>query len=99
MEFIELESVGSLVTNLGDVHPTASIDNKITDDGVCIFDVDSEWIENLSVDDLIDLISFLDEHIGWTPESQIHASYNEQRNHVWSQWEDANNHYVNLEAI
>ena len=99
MEFIELESVGSLVTNLGDVHPTASIDNKITDDGVCILDVDSEWIENLIVDDLIDLISFLDEHIGWTPESQIHASYNEWRNHVWSQWEDANNHYVNLEAI
>ena len=99
MEFIELESVGSLVTNLGDVHPTASIDNKITDDGVCIFDVDSEWIENLIVDDLIDLISFLDEHIGWTSESQIHASYNEWRNHVWSQWEDANNHYVNLEAI
>ena len=99
MEFIELESVGSLVTNLGDVHPTASIDNKITDDGVCIFDVDSEWIENLIVDDLIDLISFLDVHIGWTPESQIHASYNEWRNHVWSQWEDANNHYVNLEAI
>ena len=99
MEFIELESVGSLVTNLCDVHPTASIDNKITDDGVCIFDVDSEWIENLIVDDLIDLISFLDEHIGWTPESQIHASYNEWRNHVWSQWEDANNHYVNLEAI
>ena len=58
-----------------------------------------EWIENLGVDDLIDLIAFLDEHIGWTPESQIHGGYEQLRNNIWSQWEEANNHYVNLEAI
>ena len=99
MKYIELKSVGSLVTNLGDVHPTASIDNKITDDGVSVFDVDSEWIENLVVDDLISLVKFLDEHIGWSSESQIHYGYGEWRRTIWSQWEDANNHYVNLEAI
>ena len=97
MEFIELESVGSLVTNLGDVHPTASIDNQITDDGVSIFDVDLEWIENLVVDDLINLVMFLDEHIGYRAGSQIHGCYEEWRNTIWCHWEDTNNHYVNLE--
>ena len=64
-----------------------------------IVETTDEWIENLGVDDLIDLIAFLDEHIGWTPESQIHGGYEQWRNNVWCQWEDVNNHYVNLEAI
>ena len=38
MEFIELKSVGSLVTNLGDVHPTSDVDNKIAGEGVNIFE-------------------------------------------------------------
>ena len=67
--------------------------------GVSVFETTDEWIENLGVDDLIDLIAFLDEHIGWTPESQIHGGYEQWRNNVWCQWEDVNNHYVNLEAI
>ena len=98
MEYIELESVGSLVTNLGDVHPTASIDNQITDDGVSIFEVCDEWIENLSREDLISLVLFLDEHIGWTPDSQIHGGYEEWRTNTWSHWEDVNNEYMNLNA-
>ena len=98
MEFIELESVGSLVTNLGDVHPAASIDNQITDDGVSIFEVCDEWIENLSRNDMIRLIMFLDNHIGWTPDSQIHGNYEEWRTNTWSHWEDVNNEYMNLNA-
>ena len=105
INYIDLESVGSTVTKEGMVFPidiyeipeTASDAEELM--GVNVFETTDEWIENLVVDDLINLIAFLDEHIGWTPESQIHASYNEWRNHVWSQWEDANNHYVNLEAI
>ena len=105
MSFIDLNSVGSTLTKDLKVFPidcseapeTASEAEEMM--GVNVFETTDEWIENLGVDDLIDLIAFLDEHIGWTPESQIHASYNEWRNHVWSQWEDANNHYVNLEAI
>ena len=98
MEFIELKSVGSLVTNLGDVHPTASIDSQITDDGVSIFEVCDEWIENLSRNDMIRLIMFLDNHIGWTPDSQIHGGYEEWRTNTWSHWEDVNNEYMNLNA-
>ena len=105
MSFIDLDSVGSTVTSEGLVFPidvseapeTASDADEMS--GVNIFECSDEWYWNLSLVDGYNLLAFLDEHIGWTPESQIHASYNEWRNHVWSQWEDANNHYVNLEAI
>ena len=105
MNFIELESVGSTVTNEGLVFPidcseapeTASEADEMM--GVNIFETTDEWIENLSVDDLINLIAFLDEHIGWTEDSQIHGGYEQWRNNTWSHWEDVNNHYVNLEAI
>ena len=105
MNFINLDSVGSTVTNEGLVFPiditegpeTASDADEMM--GVNVFETTDEWIENLGVDDLIDLIAFLDEHIGWTPESQIHGGYEQWRNNIWSQWEEANNHYVNLEAI
>ena len=105
MSFIDLNSVGSTVTSEGLVFPidcseapeTASDAEEMM--GVNVFECDDEWYYSLSLVDGYNLLAFLDEHIGWTPESQIHASYNEWRNHVWSQWEDANNHYVNLEAI
>ena len=61
MEFIELKSVGSLVTNLGDVHPTSDVDNKIAGEGVNIFDVDDEWIWSLSLVDGYNLLSFLED--------------------------------------
>ena len=98
MEFIELESVGSLVTNLGDVHPTSDIDNKIAGEGVNIFECSDEWYWNLSLVDGYKLLNFLDEHIGWTPDSQIHGSYEEWRTNAWSHWEDTNNEYMNLNA-
>ena len=105
MEFIDLTSVGSTLTKDLKVFPiditeaptTASEADEMS--GVNVFETTDEWIENLGVDDLIDLIAFLDEHIGWTPESQIHGGYEQWRNNIWSQWEEANNHYVNLEAI
>ena len=105
MNYIELNSVGSTVTNDGLVFPIDISEPPVTASdademmGVSIFDVCDEWIENLGVDDLIDLIAFLDEHIGWTPNSQIHGGYEEWRNGVWCHWEDANNHYVNLSPM
>ena len=98
MEFIELASVGSLVTNLGDVHPTASIDNQITDDGVSIFEVCDEWIENLNRNDMIRLIMFLDEHIGYRVGVGIYDGYEDWRTNTWSHWEDVNNEYMNLDV-
>ena len=105
MNYIELNSVGSTVTNDGLVFPidiseapeTASDAEEMM--GVSVFDLDSEWIVNLSSEDLISLISFLDENIGWTPDSQIHGGYEEWRTNTWSLWEDVNNCYMNLDSM
>ena len=82
MEFIELKSVGSLVTSLGDVHPTSDIDNKIAGEGVNIFECSDEWYWNLSLVDGYKLLNFLDEHIGWSEDSQIHGGYEEWKEKV-----------------
>ena len=107
MNYIELNSVGSSVTNEGNVFPidiseapeTASDAEEMM--GVSIFDVSDEWIESLSSDNLISLISFLDEHIGFDVDnpSQIHCSYNEWRTQTWNHWETMNNLYMNLESL
>ena len=104
MSFIDLNSVGSTVTSEGLVFPqdiseaptTASDADEMS--GVNVFETTDEWIENLSREDLISLVLFLDEHIGWTPDSQIHGSYEEWRTNTWSHWEDVNNEYMNLNA-
>ena len=85
MEYIELKSVGSLVTNLGDVYPcTGEMSDfcPLPGSGVNIFECSDEWYWNLSLVDGYNLLAFLDEHIGWTPESQIHAGYNEWKEKV-----------------
>ena len=88
MSFIDLDSVGSTVTNEGLVFPQDITEGPETASdavemmGVNVFETTDEWIENLGVDDLIDLIAFLDEHIGWTPESQIHGGYVEWKEKV-----------------
>ena len=84
MEFIELKSVGSLVTNLGDVHPTSDVDNKIAGEGVNIFECTDEWYWNLSLVDGYNLFSFLEEHLGYDVDnpSAIHYSYTEWKEKV-----------------
>ena len=89
MEFIELKSVGSLVTNLGDVHPTSDIDNKTAPyvsngEGVNIFECSDEWYSNLSLVDGYTLLNFLDEYMGYdvTEPSAIHYSYGMWRDKV-----------------
>ena len=67
MKYIELESVGSLVTNEGLVFPmdiseapeTASEAEEML--GVHIMDVDDEWWPNLSVQEMVKLFQFLAE--------------------------------------
>ena len=103
MNYIELESVGSVVTNEGGVFPIEQDGciNKTAGMGVNVFETTDEWIENLSVDDLIELVNFLDNHMAYDVDnpSMIHGGYTEWRNQIWEHWEDVNNHYVNLEAI
>ena len=88
MNYIELDSVGSLVTKEGLVFPidcseapeTASDADEMS--GVNIFECSDEWYWNLSLVDGYNLLAFLDEHIGWTPESQIHGGYVEWKEKV-----------------
>ena len=107
MSFIELESVGSTLTSDLKVFPidcseapeTASEAEEMM--GVNVFETTNEWIENLSVEDLTSLISFLDEHIGYDVDNprQILYSYGEWRTNTWSHWEDVNNCYMNLDSM
>ena len=107
MSFIDLDSVGSTVTSEGLVFPqdiseaptTASEADEMM--GVNVFETTNEWIESLSSDDLTELISFLDEHIGYDVDnpSAIHYGYTEWRTNTWSHWEDVNNCYMNLDTI
>ena len=68
MSYIELNSVGSLVTNEGLVFPidcseapeTASEAEEMM--GVHILDTDNEWWENMSMEDALVLFPFLAEN-------------------------------------
>ena len=88
MSFIDLDSVGSTVTSEGLVFPqdiseapeTASDADEMM--GVNIFECSDEWYWTLSLVDGYNLLSFLDEHIGWTEDSQIHGGYEEWKEKV-----------------
>ena len=82
MEFIELKSVGSLVTNLGDVHPISDVDNKIAGEGVNIFECSDEWYWSLGLVDGYKLLDFMDTFIGWYEGSQIHGNYEQWKEKV-----------------
>ena len=107
INYIDLESVGSTVTKEGMVFPidiyeipeTASDAEELM--GVNVFETTDEWIENLSVDDLIELVNFLDNHMAYDVDnpSMIHGGYTEWRTNTWSLWEQVNNCFLNLEAI
>ena len=107
MSYIDLNSVGSTVTSEGLVFPincneepetSSEVDEMM---GVSIFEITNEWIENLSSEDLIVLIGFLDEHIGYEVDnpSQIHYGYTEWRTAIWTLWENVNNCYMNLDSM
>ena len=88
MNYIDLNSVGSTVTSEGLVFPidcseppvTASDADEMS--GVNIFECSDEWYWSLGLVDGYNLLSFLDEHIGWTEDSQIHGGYEEWKEKV-----------------
>ena len=88
MSYIDLESAGSTVTNEGVVFPQDISEPPVTSSdademmGVSIFEVCDEWYSNLSLVDGYNLLVFLDEHIGWTSDSQIHGSYEEWKSRI-----------------
>ena len=99
--YIELESVGSTLTKDLMVFPTdCSEAPETTSDfdemmGVHIYDVDDEWFNSLSSNDLTDLFEFV-ENSGWAVAKHV---YNTWKTTKWSKWEEANNCYMNLETI
>ena len=90
MSYIELESVGSLVTKDGLVFPidcseapeTASEAEEMM--GVNVFECEDEWYYNLSLVDGWNLFSFLEEHLGYDVDNPngIHFSYTEWKEKV-----------------
>ena len=100
MEYKELLSVGCLLTkdlkvfpiNCNEVPETASQADEY--DGVHIYDLDGEWYNNLSSDDLTDFFSFIELHT-----DVVTVVYNAWKDGIWGDWETANNCYINMEVI
>ena len=110
MEFIDLTSVGSTLTKDLLVFPqditegpeTASDAEEMS--GVHIYDLDNEWFNSLSSDDLTDFFEFVESTQDLTVslasgERALSVVYIEWKTQIWSEWEEANNCYMNLEVI
>ncbi len=80
MNYIELESVGSLVTNEGLVFPIDCSESPVTASdademmGVHILDTDNEWWMSLSKDEAFMVLEFLETNgvidMGFLPEGE-----------------------------
>ena len=101
MNFINLDSVGSTVTNEGLVFPiditeapeTASEADEMM--GVHIYDLDNEWFHNLSS---VDLKSFFNFIVEVNSDNMVMSVFNQWKTQIWGSWEEANNCYMNLEV-
>ncbi len=100
LDYIELDSVGSTLTKdllvfpqLCDEAPeTASEAEEMM--GVHIYDLDGEWFNSLSSDDLKDFFEFVELN-----SDVITTVYKAWKDGVWGDWETANNCYLNMEVI
>ena len=100
MTSIDLTSVGSTLTSDLKVFPidcseapeTASDAEEMM--GVHLYDIDSEWFNSLSSDDLVLFFDFIEE-----TQDLTNVVYNEWKSNIWSDWEEANNCYMNLDTI
>ena len=83
-DYIELESVGTAVDSDGITHPINADGTLDMYDGMAgnIFESDDEWYWSLSLVDGYNLFSFLEEHLGYTENSQIHGNYEEWKEKV-----------------
>ena len=101
MDYKELLSVGCLITKDLKVFPincnepveTASQADEYG--GVHIYDLDSEWYNSLSSDDLKDFLEFIELNIGT---KLIKSVFDVWKTQIWGSWEEANNCYMNLEV-
>ena len=97
MDFIDLTSVGSTLTKDLKVFPiditegleTASEADEMM--GVHVYDLDDEWYNHLSADDLTDFFEFIELNT-----DVVSVVYNNWKQNIWSEWEEVNNCYMNL---
>ena len=97
MDFINLDSVGSILTKDLKVFPqditeapeTASEADEMM--GVHIYDLNSEWYNDLGADDLINFFKFIELNT-----DVVSVVYNNWKQNIWSEWEEVNNCYMNL---
>ena len=100
IDYIELDSVGSTLTKDLLVFPTdcseAPTNASEADEmmGVHLYDIDGEWFNSLSSDDLLLFFDFIEE-----TQELTNVVYNEWKSNIWGNWEEANNCYLNMEAI
>jgi hypothetical protein len=100
MSYIDLNSVGSTLTSDLQVFPidcseapeTASDADEMM--GVHLYDVDSEWFNNLSSDDLVSFFEFIE-----STQELTAVVYNSWKEEIWGTWEEVNNCYLNMETI
>ena len=100
MTSIDLTSVGSTLTSDLKVFPidcseapeTASDADEMM--GVHLYDIDSEWFNSLSSDDLVLFFDFVE-----STQELTAVVYNEWKYNIWSTWEDVNNCYMNLDTM
>ena len=97
LDYIDLDSVGSTLTKDLKVFPqlcnetpeTASEADEYM--GVHVYDLTDEWYNNLDADDLINFFKFIELNT-----EVVAVVYNEWKQNIWSEWEEANNCYMNL---
>ena len=100
MNYIELDSVGSVLTSENMVFPqlvneppeTASEAEEMM--GTHLYDIDGEWFNSLSSDDLISFFEFVELN-----SDVITTVYKSWKDGIWGDWETANNCYMNLDVI
>ena len=98
MSNLELNSVGTVIYANGITHPINADGTYDLDEGMAvhILDVDTEWFNSLSSEDLISVCEFVaNDLVGDLGE--IDLSY--WISTIHGEWEEVNNCYMNLEAI
>ena len=94
-DYIELDSVGSTLTSELKVIPITEYLHSVDENmAVHIYDLDGEWYNNLSSDDLTDFFEFVELNT-----DVVTIVYNAWKDGIWGDWETVNNCYMNMDVI
>jgi hypothetical protein len=93
---ILLNSVGTALTRKLITHPINEDGTIDKNEGTRahVYDLDNEWYCNLSIEDFRDFFVFIEE-----TQDVNNVVYKDWKKSIWGLWEEANNCFLNLEAI